>query len=135
MSTITTPADYQRYAEAFNARDYDAVFDFYDDNPRMAFFGIEITTREQLKAFYSFLHAYVVETIRVERIAVSEDLCALEGMIRIEATADLTREVLDANGMQAFFPIAKGEVQEMRQYIHYHLKNGKIASVGCTLIP
>lgn len=135
MSTITTPADYQRYAEAFNARDYDAVFDFYDENPRMAFFGIEITTRDQLKAFYSFLHAYVVETIRVERIAVSDNLCALEGVIRIEATADLTREALDAGGMQAFFPIAKGDVQEMRQYIHYHLKNGKIESVGCTLVP
>jgi hypothetical protein len=24
-------------------------------------------------------------------------------------------------------------VQEMRQYIHYHLKDGKIESVGCAL--
>lgn len=135
MSTIRQPADYQRYADAFNARDYDAVFDFYGPAPRMAFFGIEITTRDELKAFYGFLHQYVAETVTVERCAVSDDLCAVEGLVRIEATRDLTRETLDANGMQQFFPIAKGEVQEMRQYIHYHLEDGKIAQVGCALVP
>ena len=59
----------------------------------------------------------------------------MEGIIRIEALEDLTREMLDANGMQQFLPIAKGEVQEMRQYIHYHLENGKILSVGCAIVP
>jgi hypothetical protein len=129
-----TREDYERYAAAFNARDYDAVFDFYAENPRMAFFGIEITTREQLRAFYTFLHRYVRETIAIERFASSDELAAVEGVIRIEAIEDLTREVLDAQGMQQFFPIAKGEVQEMRQYIHYHLKEGKIQSVGCALV-
>lgn len=130
-----TREDYQRYADAFNSRDYDTVFDFYTDTPRMAFFGIEITTRRQLKDFYGFLHSYVTETITVEKFAGSEELAAVEGIIRIEAFRDLTREDLDANGMEQFFPIAKGDVQEMRQYIHYHLENGKIASVGCTLVP
>jgi hypothetical protein len=129
-----TREDYERYAAAFNARDYDAVFDFYAENPRMAFFGIEITTREQLRAFYTFLHRYVRETIAIERFASSDELAAVEGVIRIEAIEDLTREVLDAQGMQQFFPIAKGEVQEMRQYIHYHLNDGKIQSVGCALV-
>ncbi len=135
MSTLRVPADYLRYAEAFNARDYDAVFDFYAPDPRMAFFGIEITTREQLREFYTFLHSFVVETVTAERIAVSENLAAVEGLVRVEATADLTREVLDARGMEQFFPIAKGDVQEMRQYIHYHLADGKITSVGCALVP
>jgi hypothetical protein len=128
-----TREDYERYAAAFNARDYDAVFDFYAENPRMAFFGVEITTREQLRAFYGFLHRFVRETITVERFASSEELAAVEGVIRIEGVEDLTREILDANGMEQFFPVAKGEVQEMRQYIHYHLEDGKIASVGCTI--
>ena len=129
-----TREDYEKYAEAFNTRDYDAVFDFYAENPKMAFFGIEITTREQLREFYSFLHGYVRETIRIERFASSEELAAVEGVIRIECFKDLTREVLDANGMEQFFPIAEGEVQEMRQFIHYHLKGGKIASVSCALV-
>lgn len=129
-----TREDYENYAAAFNARDYDAVFDFYAENPRMAFFGIEITNRQQLRDFYGFLHQYVRETIRIEKFASSDELAAVEGIIRIEGIADLTREVLDAHGMQQFFPISTGDVQEMRQYIHYHLKGGKIASVGCAIV-
>ena len=129
-----TREDYDRYVAAFNSRDYDAVFDFYAEYPRMAFFGIEITSREQLKDFYGFMHSYVTESVTVERFAGSEELAAVEAIVRIEATGDLTREVLDARGMGQFFPIAKGEVQEMRQYIHYHLNNGKIESVGCALV-
>jgi len=129
-----TREDYDRYVAAFNARDYDAVFDFYAESPRMAFFGIEITSREQLKDFYGFMHRFVKETVTVERFAGSDELAAVEAIVRIEATNDLTREILDARGMGQFFPIAKGEVQEMHQYIHYHLENGKIASVGCALV-
>ena len=129
-----TREDYERYAAAFNARDYDAVFDFYAENPRMAFFGIAITTREELRSFYTFLHRFVRETITIERFAGSDEVAAVEGTIRIEGIADLTRETLDARGMQQFFPIRAGEVQEMRQYIHYHLKDGKIESVGCALV-
>ena len=129
-----TREDYDRYVAAFNSRDYDAVFDFYAEYPRMAFFGIEITSREQLKDFYGFMHGYVTESVTVERFAGSDELAAVEAIVRIEATDDLTREVLDARGMGQFFPIAKGEVQEMRQYIHYHLNNGKIESVGCALV-
>lgn len=130
-----TREDYDRYVAAFNARDYDAVFDFYAESPRMEFFGIEITSREQLKDFYGFMHRFVKETVTVERFAGSDELAAVEAIVRIEATDDLTREILDSRGMQQFFPIAKGEVQEMRQYIHYHLEDGKIASVGCALVP
>ena len=130
-----TREDYERYAAAFNARDYDTVFDFYAERPKMAFFGIEITTREQLKDFYGFLHRFVKETVTVERFAGSDELAAVEGVVRVEGIADLTPEVLAERGMDQFFPIAKGEVQEMRQYIHYHLKDGKIESVGCALTP
>jgi hypothetical protein len=130
-----TRDDYERYVAAFNARDYDAVFDFYAENPRMAFFGIEITTRQQLRDFYGFLHQYVRETVVIEKFASSEELAAVEAIVRIEAFRDLTREVLDANGMQQFFPIAEGKVQEMRQYIHYHLEGGKIVQVGCAIVP
>ena len=130
-----TREDYNRYAEAFNARDYDAVFDFYAEDPEMAFFGIEIRTRQQLRDFYSFLHTYVRETITVEKFASSGELAAVEGVIRIEAFKGLTREKLDAHGMQQFFPISAGDVQEMRQYIHYHRKDGKIVSVGCAIVP
>jgi len=130
-----TREDYERYAAAFNARDYDAVFDFYAENPRMAFFGVEITTRDQLKEFYGFLHTYVKETVTIERFAGSSELAAVEGIVRVEGIADLTQEILDSRNLSQFFPIRIGDVQEMRQYIHYHLKDGKIESVGCALVP
>lgn len=130
-----TREEYENYAAAFNARDYDTVFDFYAERPKMAFFGIEITTREQLKEFYGFLHSYVKETVSIERFAGSDELAAVEGIVRVEGIADLTREMLDERNMGGLFPIVKGEVQEMRQYIHYHLKDGKIESVGCALVP
>ncbi len=129
-----TREDYERYAAAFNARDYDTVFDFYAERPKMAFFGIEITTRDQLKSFYGFLHRYVRETVTIERFAGSDELAAVEGIVRVEGIADLTPEILSERGMGQFFPIRTGEVQEMRQYIHYHLKDGKIESVGCALV-
>ena len=88
-----------------------------------------------MREFYTFLHAHVRETIEVERFASSDELVAVEGVIRVEAFKDLTREELDARGMQEFFPIASGDVQEMRQYIHYHMEDGKILSVGCAIVP
>jgi hypothetical protein len=135
MTQLQSREDYERYTAAFNARDYDAVFDFYAERPRMEFFGVKITSRNELKAFYSFLHRFVKETVLVERFAVSEDLAAVEGIVRIEGIQDLTREELDDHGLQAFFPIRQGDIQEMRQYIHYHLKDGKIERVGCALVP
>ena len=129
-----TREDYERYVAAFNARDYDIVFDFYVERPRMAFFGIEISTRDQLKEFYGFLHRFVKETVRIERFAASDELAAVEGIVRVEGIADLTPDMLAERGLDQLFPIAKGEVQEMRQYIHYHLRDGKIESVGCALV-
>lgn len=129
-----TREDYERYVAAFNGRDYDTVFDFYVERPRMAFFGIEITTRDQLKDFYGFLHRFVRETVRIERFAGSDELAAVEGIVRVEGTVDLTPDILAERGLDQLFPIAKGEVQEMRQYIHYHLRDGKIESVGCALV-
>ena len=127
-----TRDDYDRYVAAFNARDYDAVFDFYVDNPDMAFFGVEIRSRENLKEFYTFLHSFVKETITVERFASSDELAAVEAIVRIEAFRDLTSDILEEKGYQ-LFPIAKGEVQEMLQFIHYHLRDGKIEQVRCAL--
>lgn len=128
-------ADYERYAQAFNHRDYDTVFDFYAPDAKIQFFGVDLGTREAFKRFYSFLHAHVIETLTIERFAASENLVALEGIIRVEGIRDLTAEALREQGLDQFAPIRKGEVQEMRQYIHYHVANGHFTSVGCAIVP
>jgi len=124
---------YERYTAAFNARDYDGVFDFYVERPEIAFFGVHIRSRADLKRFYGFLHSYVQESIRVEKFAASDELVAVEGIVRVEGVRDLDKATLDAHGYGGLYPIRKGEVQEMRQYIHYHMQNGRIASVGCAI--
>jgi hypothetical protein len=126
---------YDRYLAAFNARDYDAVADFYVDPPRMEFFGIVITSRQQLKEFYAWLHSCVKESVTLRNFAASESCTACDAIVRIEALRDLTREELDAKGATGFFPIKAGEVQEIRQFIFYTVKDGRIEKVEAALPP
>ncbi len=129
-----TREDYERYAAAFNARDYDGVYDFYAPGARLTFFGVDLGSRAAFKAFYAFLHDHVEETLTIHRFAASDELVALEGVIRIAARKDLTAEALAAQGLDRFFPIRAGEVQELRQFIHYHVDNGKFTAVQCALM-
>ncbi len=130
-----TREDYEEYLRRFNARDYDGVFDFYVDRPQIAFFGVTIRSRAELKRFYGFLHAHASEAITVERFAASEDLVALEAIVRIEGLRDLTAEMLAAAGYDQLNPIARGQVIEMRQMIHYDVVDGKFAAVRCAIVP
>lgn len=128
-------ARYDQYLAAFNARDYDAVADFYVDPPGMEFFGIVITSRAELKAFYAWLHSAVKESVTLRNFAASETCTACDAIVRIEALRDLTREELDAKGATGFFPIRAGEVQEIRQFIFYTVRDGKIEQVEAALPP
>lgn len=127
--------DYDRYLAAFNAKDYDAVCDFYAEPMAMDFFGVSIRSREDMKRFYGFLHAHVHESVSVQNFASSETLTAVDAIVRIEAYRDLDRATLDANGAPGLFPIAAGDVQELRQFIFYTLRGGKIANVECAMLP
>nr|WP_221236578.1 nuclear transport factor 2 family protein [Novosphingobium taihuense] len=124
---------YDRYVAAFNAKDYDAVADFYVDPPEMTFFGVEIRSRQALKDFYGFLHDHVKESVTVLNFAASDTLTAIDAVIRVEGVKALTREALDERGLHGFFPIAAGEVQEMRQFIFYTIKDSLIVRVECAL--
>jgi hypothetical protein len=128
-------ADYDRYLAAFNAKDYDAVCDFYARPMDMRFFGVTLRSREDMKRFYGFLHAHVHESVRVLNFASSETLTAVDAIVRIEAYRDLDQATLEANGAGGLFPIKAGEVQEMRQFIFYTIRNGLITDVECALGP
>lgn len=128
-------ADYDRYLAAFNAKDYDAVADFYAEPIQMDFFGVALRSRDDLKRFYSFLHSYVKESVRVLNFAASDTLTAVDAIVRIEAYRDLTADVLEANGCGGFFPVMAGEVQELRQFIFYTTRGGKIVQTECAMLP
>ncbi|MEO5597171.1 MAG: nuclear transport factor 2 family protein [Novosphingobium sp.] len=128
-------ADYDRYLAAFNAKDYDGVAEFYLQPMKMDFFGVSLRSREDLKRFYTFIHSYVKETVTVRNFASSDTLTAVDAIVRIEAFRDLTAEVLEANGCGEFFPIMTGTVQELRQFIFYTIKDGKIVQTECAMLP
>ncbi len=128
-------ADYQRYLQAFNARDYEAVCDFYLEPMSLQFFGVALRSRADLKRFYGFLHSYVKEVVTVSNFASSETLTAVDAIVRIEAFRDLDQATLAANGCAQFHPIKAGEVQELRQFIFYTIRSGRIALVECALVP
>jgi SnoaL-like domain len=126
-------ADYEAYLRAFNAKDYDTVADFYVQPPTMSFFGVNITSRDEFKAFYRFLHSYVDESVTINAFASSEELTAVDAIVRIVAFRDLDAATLAVNGCSGFFPIKAGEVQEMRQFLFYTIKQGKIERVECAM--
>jgi hypothetical protein len=101
----------------------------------MEFFGIVIRSRQELKDFYGWLHSYVKESVTLLNFAASETCTACDAVVRIEAIRDLSREELDAHGAFGFFPIAAGDVQEIRQFIFYTTRNGQIEKVEAALPP
>ena len=128
-------ADYDRYLAAFNAKDYDGVADFYAEPMKMDFFGVALRSREDLKRFYGFLHSYVKESVTVRNFASSDTLTAVDAIVRIEATRDLPAETLAANGCAQFHPMTAGQVFELRQFIFYTIRDGKIAQTECAMLP
>lgn len=126
---------YERYLACFNSKDYDGVADFYAEPMKMDFFGVSIRNREDLTRFYSFLHSYVKESVSVLNFAASDTLTAVDAIVRIEATHNLTQDVLAANGAGALHPMEAGQILEMRQFIFYTTKAGKIVQTECALLP
>lgn len=126
---------YDRYLAMFNARDYDGVADFYAEPMKMDFFGVSIRNRRDLKRFYTFLHSYVKESVTVRNFASSDTLTAVDAIVRIEAYRDLPAETLAANGCGQFHPMTAGQVLELRQFIFYTIKGGKIAQTECAMLP
>ena len=51
----------------------------------------------------------------------------------LEALRDLTPETLAAEGYGRLVPMTAGQVVEIPQYIHYHLRDGLIVKAGCAL--
>ena len=126
---------YDQYLGCFNSKDYDGVANFYAEPMKMDFFGVSIRSREDLTRFYTFLHSYVKESVTVLNFAASETLTAVDAIVRIEALRELPQDVLEANGAGAFHPMQAGQILEMRQFIFYTTRAGKIVQTECALLP
>jgi hypothetical protein len=81
--------------------------------------------------FYSFLHAYIKESVIVDRFVSDENNVVLEARVQIEGVKVLSPEVVAASDWPKLKPLAVGQVAVIPQFIHYHLENGKFVKVVC----
>lgn len=122
---------YERYLGHFNSRDYDSVVDHFQPDAEVRFGGVVLRGHAAIREFYAFFHNYVIETITVSRFAASEQLVALEATVRLEATHDLTAEMLASQGYPGLVPLSAGEIIALEQFIHYHMEDGRFALASC----
>ncbi|SFV07883.1 nuclear transport factor 2 family protein [Pseudoduganella namucuonensis] len=125
---------YERYVAKFNARDYEGVLSHFAEDFEIRFAGHTFRGRKDFMRFYGFFHDHVSESIRLDALASSDTLLAIEASVRLEAKSDLTPAMLAEQGLERIFPLRAGQVVEMNQFIHYRLENGKFVSVVCALV-
>ena len=125
---------YDRYLAAFTARDYDQVLSFWAEPFELTFAGYRFTRKAEVKAFYAFFHAYVDESITVNAYVSDARMVAMEVVVRLEGRRALDAATLAAAGFDRLVPLAAGQVVEIPQFIHYHLRDGKIVRAVCAVV-
>ena len=123
--------EFDVYLKKFNNRDYEGVLDYFADKFEMIHVGGSLTTREAVMKFYSFLHAYINESVIVDRFVSDENTIALEVRVRIQGEKELSPETVAASDYPRLTPLTVGQTAVIPQFIHYHLENGKFVKVVC----
>ena len=81
--------------------------------------------------FYDFLHAYIKESVIVDRFVSDEDTIALEARVQIQGVKELSPKTVAASDYPKLKPLAVGQTAVIPQFIHYHLEKGKFVKVVC----
>lgn len=125
---------YDDYLAKFNGRDYEGFLAYWDDNDvDISIAGVSLKSKDQIRKFYAFLHDHLREEISVQKYISSAEMVAMEATVRITGLKTLTAELLAAQGLDGFLPLKAGEVVEIPQFIHYHLRNGAITKALCAI--
>lgn len=124
---------FDAYLAAFNRRDYDAVLSQYTQDGEIVFAGYAFKGHQAVRDFYAFFHAHVDERINVQRFVADDHTVVLEATVRLEGKSALTSGMLEAKGLGNLFQLEKGQVVEVPQFIHYHLRDGKFAKALCAI--
>jgi len=84
-------------------------------------------------SFYGFLHQYVRETIVIDAFVSNDEMVAMEARVRLEGIRELAPAAARAAGFERLMVPSVGQVLELPQFIHYHLRAGKIVKAVCVL--
>jgi hypothetical protein len=127
-------ADYDRYVERFNARDYDAVLAHFAEAFELVFAGYVFRTAAEVRRLYAFLHDHVHENVTVRSFVSDARMVALEADVTLTAVKDMTPEALAAQGLDRLVSLKAGMVAVIPQFIHYHLdEHGRIVRALCAV--
>ena len=116
-----TEADYHRYIEAFNARDYATLETFFADDFALENAGFRVEGKPAFRAFYAFFHEYCREEVIFKEFFPGKTGFVSNAVIRFTGLKELSQEVLDANGYPGMTPVPVGVSVDVEFYIHYLL--------------
>ncbi|MBS0367056.1 MAG: nuclear transport factor 2 family protein [Proteobacteria bacterium] len=129
---MLTRAEFDRYLEFFNSRDYDAVLGHYVAVPTISFGGITLRSRAAIRSFYSFFHAAVDERILIDAFLSSEERVVLEARVHLTGLRDVSPASIQAEYPGLVIP-PSGKTLVLPQYIHYRVSGNKFESAHCVL--
>jgi hypothetical protein len=126
-----TREEFEVYLKKFNSRDYKGFLDYFADEFEMVHVGGSLKSRESVMKFYNFLHAYIKESVIVDRFVSDENNVVLEVRVQIQGVKELTPEAVAASDYPKLKPLTVGQTAVIPQFIHYHLEKGKFVKVVC----
>lgn len=124
---------FDRYLERFNARDYEFVLAHYAEHFELRFAGYVLRSKQEVHGFYCFFHQYVRESIRIDAFVASDDMIAIEAVVRLEGLRPMPEGAASAAGFERIIAPPVGQVVELPQFIHYHQRDGKFVKVLCVV--
>ena len=126
-----TREEFDGYLQKFNRRDYKGFLDYFADEFEMIHVGGSLKSRKSVMKFYNFLHAYIKESVIVDRFVSDEHTIALEARVQIQGVKELSPETVAASDFPKLKPLVVGQTAVIPQFIHYHLEKGKFVKVVC----
>ncbi len=126
-----TIANYPRYLEAFNARDYAGFCAFLAPDVAMHTIGHTIRGHEGIHDFYAFFHDYFDERIVSTAGVGDERLFCAEVMMTLTGLKDLDQATLNARGFSRFTSVPQGVSVEVPLFLHYWQQGGLVREIRC----
>jgi len=118
-----TEADYRRYIEAFNARDYAVLETFFADDFALENAGFRVEGKPAFRAFYAFFHEYCREEVIFKGFYPGHGQAAngfvANVVIRFTGLKDLSPNVLAERGYSGMTPVPVGVTVDVEFLILY----------------
>lgn len=115
-------AAFHAYCAAFSNADFERFASFYTDDVELELGSVPpIYGRDGITGFYRNMFAVVRESLTVHSVLADDRTIALDATARFTAQSDAPDFVVGA--------LAQGEYIELRVFVHYELRDGRISHI------